>query len=101
MAGKEKNFFQRNTFLLKITLIGILTLLLLIPISMVESLIRERQRLSSSSRDQITERWSKEQTIAAVALSLPFHTTEQIQNPAGQTCIHKEEKPNDMLPHWI
>ena len=98
MARKEKNFFQSNAFLVKITLIGILTLLLLIPISMVESLIRERQRLSLSSRDQITERWSKEQTVAAVVLSLPFHTTEQIQNTAGQSIIHQEEKHIELLP---
>ena len=98
MARKEKNFFQSNAFLLKITLIGILTLLLLIPISMVESLIRERQRLSSSSRDQITERWSKEQTVAAVVLSLPFHSTEQIQNTAGQSIIRQEEKHIELLP---
>jgi len=62
----------------KFVLIGILSLLLLIPASMIKGLINERQSRSQEAIDDICSSWSYEQTVTG-----PFLSTlvvRQVQN---------------------
>ena len=73
---KERKFTQSITF--KAMIIAVLTLLMLIPGSMIENLISERQYRSWETIEKINEKWSKAQTICAPILSIPYTTTTKI-----------------------
>ena len=51
--------------MLKSIAIGVITLLLLIPIKMVESLIEEREQTAKSAMSDVFEQWGDEQLIIA------------------------------------
>jgi inner membrane protein len=73
METQEKTntkFTQSITF--KALAIVVLTLLLLIPKTMITSLIRERQERSEETIKKINEKWSKSQNICPPVLSLPY-----------------------------
>ncbi len=61
---------------LKAIIIGIMTLLLLIPGQMIQNLIDERQKRSEETIGKINSKWSNAQTINGPVLVLPYTTTE-------------------------
>ena len=65
--------FSGATF--KAGLIGFLTLLLLIPIEMVQSLIRERKHNSFSVEREIISKWGNPQTLTGPVIVVPFTYT--------------------------
>lgn len=75
LSGEKKNFFERYSYTLKVIVVGILTLLLLIPLSMIESLIRERQNSKQAAVTDITSKWGAEQTITGPCLVIPYTET--------------------------
>jgi inner membrane protein len=58
-------------------LIGILSLLLLIPASMIRELIRERETRNEQARNEISESWSLAQTLTGPYLSIPTGVLEK------------------------
>ncbi|GHT12360.1 cell envelope integrity protein CreD [Bacteroidia bacterium] len=60
---------------LKGFIIGIITLLLLIPGVMIQNLIREREDRSKETIRKINEKWSLSQTLCGPVLTIPFTTT--------------------------
>lgn len=70
----------KNSLLVKLGSIGILTLLLMIPNSMIQGLIGERQgRLFDAAREVSTS-WGSAQTITGPVLSVPFSEWTQLDN---------------------
>lgn len=69
MSKTIANFFQSPSF--KFMVIGILSLLLLIPAGMIRSLIREREMRNQDASLEISESWSFSQTITGPFLSIP------------------------------
>ncbi len=69
-ATKSKKFTQSLTF--KGFIIGALVLLLLIPQSMILSLIDERKDRSLETIETINEKWSNPQTLCGPVLSIPY-----------------------------
>ena len=52
-----------------------LILVLLIPVSMVQSLIREREWRQQGVVDEINSKWGQAQTVAGPIISIPFKKT--------------------------
>lgn len=81
MPGKTKTFYERfstwtrNSITLRIASIVILILLLLIPTSMIESLIRERQNYRQQAIREVSSSWANAQTIGGPILTIPFRTS--------------------------
>lgn len=73
MVKKTSQFIKRS-MTLKILSVGILILLLLIPASMVQSLIRERQHRRDAVVKEISQKWGDSQTITGPFLTVPFKT---------------------------
>lgn len=77
-------FFERaNTWLkqsitIRLFTIGILILLLLIPVSMVESLIREREGRQSEAMVEVSSKWGGQQTITGLVLTVPYKTYAKV-----------------------
>ena len=57
---------------IKMTLIGVLTLLLIIPMMMIENLINERERTAENATDEVHQKWSSAQTVLGPVLTIPF-----------------------------
>lgn len=81
MASKETNerisgrFINSATF--KVFSIGILVLLLLIPASMVKSLIREREQRRNDVVRELNSKWGDSQTITGPFVSVPYVTVSR------------------------
>ena len=60
------------SYALKIALMGVLALLLLIPLAMVRSQIRDRQNAADSSRDEVAASWGRAQTLTGPVLKFSY-----------------------------
>lgn len=65
---------KKHSITIKAVVIGILILLMLIPVSMVKSLIREREDQKESVRNEITSKWGGRQQILGPVLAIPYIT---------------------------
>ena len=66
----NESISQSITF--KLISIGILILLLLIPKSMINSLIVERENRMSETVQEVTDKWSRKQTVSGPILTIPY-----------------------------
>lgn len=82
---KAEKFSQSIT--LKAVIIGFLTLLMLIPGSMIQGLIQERQARSQETIAKINAKWSNSQTINGPVLVIPYQkkTTDSKNNVVTET----------------
>jgi len=71
---RVEKFSQSIT--LKAIIIGIMTLLMLIPGEMIQNLICERQKRSEETIEKINSKWSNAQTINGPVLVIPYTATE-------------------------
>lgn len=71
----RKGVMERFGTTIKLVIVGFLTLILLIPLGMIESLIRERQSTKESAIADITSKWGNEQTITGPCLVVPYTET--------------------------
>lgn len=84
MTTNKLSFFERannwvrQSITLKLITIGILILLLLIPVSMVEDLIREREFRQEEAIREVSSKWGEQQTITGVVLSVPYKTYSKV-----------------------
>lgn len=67
-----KNFFRNQTLTTKIVMVGVLTLLMLIPIGMVKSLIKEREGNKLAEQTEMGDRWGRRQLLTGPVLVLPY-----------------------------
>ncbi len=70
-VNKINQFFRHSTTL-KLGTITIMMLLLIIPTSMIESIISERQSLSVTAIDEVSAKWANEQQLNGPILSIPL-----------------------------
>lgn len=85
------SFFQEHSITFKGILIGILALILLIPTSMVESIIYDRESRRQTAISEISEKWGAPQTIVGPILSVPYLSEskdEQGKTISTQSFIH-------------
>jgi inner membrane protein len=67
------NNWLKNSFTIKLLSIGFLILILLIPTSMLESLVRERQNLHDEATEEISSKWGRSQTMTGPVLTVPYY----------------------------
>ena len=81
---KEPSFFEKannwvkNSITIRLITIGILILLLLIPVTMVRDLIREREYRQKDAIQEISAKWGGEQTITGLVLSVPYYINSKV-----------------------
>ncbi len=73
--SKESIF---NSLPVKLGIIMIIVLILLIPQSFTANLIDERQGRQMDVENDVTNKWSSEQTLTGPYLSLPFYTEREV-----------------------
>lgn len=67
-----KNFLKNQTLTAKIVIVVVLTLLMLIPIGMVKSLIKEREGNKQAEQTEMGSRWGGRQLLTGPVLVLPY-----------------------------
>src|SRR5512133_1133308 len=87
-------FFNSTGF--KLGLIAFLTLLLLIPTSMILDLIRERQQRKAETVNEITSIWGNAQTITGPVLTIPYETIEKDGNKEYTTTSYAHFLPENL-----
>lgn len=74
----KESFFSRHSVTLKLITITVLMLLLLIPSSMVQSIIREREASNAEATREASSKWANEQQINGPILTIPIvYTSEE------------------------
>jgi inner membrane protein len=68
------NAWARRSVTLKLFVIGLLILFLLIPASLLNTLIYERQSLRDQAIAEVSQKWGGNQTIGGPVISVPFTT---------------------------
>ena len=84
---KAEKFSQSIT--MKALIIGFLTLILLIPSGMIQSLIQERNLRSEETIEKINSKWSNAQTLTGPVICVPY-----IYSYTDEKNIIKNEKHN-------
>ncbi len=56
----------------KVLAIGVLLLMLLVPLAMLDGLVRERQQMKRTATQDVAEMWGGPQTIAGPLLAVPY-----------------------------
>ncbi len=70
------NNWARRSVTLKLLTIGLLILILLIPATMIQSLIRERENLRDTAIREVSSKWGLNQTVAGPVISVPYTTID-------------------------
>src|SRR5688572_981022 len=80
----------------KALVIGILIVLLLVPLSQVESLVGERVAMRQTAALRVAESWGGAQTTAGVLMAIPVETTRVVidQTAAGRETQRTEVERN-------
>lgn len=73
-----------ESVLIKLFLIGVLTLILLIPSVAIQDLIRERQARQEEATSEISDKWSGKQEVAGPVMVLPYKTTIGTRDTTGK-----------------
>jgi inner membrane protein len=101
---QEPSFFDRATHWLKTSTtvrlftIGFILLLLLIPIELVQDLIRERQGRQNQAVYDIASSWGQAQELTGPILVIPFEKTELLYGHINNT---QEEKKTTLYASFL
>jgi inner membrane protein len=71
-SGGLSGAVRRHFVVTKILLIGILSLLLLVPLLMLQSVVGEREQRKAETESEIMHSWGGPQTLAGPILTVPF-----------------------------
>lgn len=93
----------RNSISVRIAVIAILALLLLIPLSMVQSLIREREQRKQDVQQEVSDTWGGPQTITGPVISVPYEALSRVslEDGSGRTELRTVRQYAHFLPELL
>lgn len=87
MENLIKSFWDRNKIILKSFFIGLLVLLLLIPASLIQNLVSERQSRQQEAVSEISSKWAGSQTVTGPVIGVPYTEIVRYDNNTTTTVI--------------
>jgi len=100
LAEKIAAWFSES-IVVKLTAIGFLILILLIPQVWIESIIHERKQRAGTVIDEITSKWSGNQTLTGPVLIIPFTNREKIDKGKDGVEIREWTQDAFFLPETL
>ncbi|MEQ8575189.1 MAG: inner membrane CreD family protein, partial [Fulvivirga sp.] len=87
---EKVNSWVKHSIMLKLATITILMLLLLIPTSMITSVIYERESLSVEAMNEVSSKWGGSQIITGPILTIPlvYEYLDKEKNATYQTQVN-------------
>jgi inner membrane protein len=67
------NTWARTSITLKLIIIGILILVLLIPTTMIQDMIKEREFTRDSATQEVASKWGLDQTVGTPVITIPYY----------------------------
>ncbi len=95
------NNWIKKSVTLKLITITFLMLLLLIPTTMIDSIISERRYLRGSAIEEVTSKWANEQEIRGPILTIPVLYEYEVKNEEGETSMKTFTKKWHILPNEL
>ncbi|MBV6647304.1 MAG: cell envelope integrity protein CreD [Cyclobacteriaceae bacterium] len=90
------NRWVKNSVMLKLSTITILVLLLLIPSSMIKSIIWEREQLNNDAIQEVSSKWANEQTIHGPILTIPLLYEQEKEDEIYEVVRYLHLLPEDL-----
>ena len=91
---------MRHSQTLRILSVGFLALLLQIPISMIDGLVRERQQRRDAAIGDVSSKWGEAQSLTGPALVLPYQH-RWVEASGGQQVVRTETRHAIFLPDQL
>ncbi len=82
---------MRRSLTFRAVVVGILVLLLIIPLTMVQELIRERADRKSDAEANISQTWGGPQTITGPIIDVPYEVPVQATAPDGSRLVARTD----------
>ncbi len=95
------NRWIEESISVKLTSIGFLVLILLIPSSWIQDLMVERQMRSDDVITEVSEKWSGTQTLSGPILVVPYKTQKKIKLVTGETELQDYVEKYYFLPETL
>jgi len=86
------NRWIQESIMVKLFSIGILVIVLLLPTSLIDDLIRERQHRAGEVMNEVADKWSDAQLISGPVLMLPYRTQEVVEHGPNKEIVERIEK---------
>ncbi len=90
------NHLVKNSVTLKLVIITILMLLLLIPATMIQSLIQEREHLNAEVTREVSLKWSGDQQLNGPILTIPLTYEFEMENKTTTTTKYWHILPDEL-----
>ncbi|MGB1219623.1 MAG: cell envelope integrity protein CreD [Flavobacteriales bacterium] len=89
----KRNWFK-NSLSIKMLTVGVLTLILLIPLNLVEDLIHERKYRQQDVVNEINQKWGSEVTLYGPIFKIPYshYVTQRVFSEETKTYFEQEEE---------
>jgi inner membrane protein len=95
-----KNFDVKGSLTFKILFTGFLAMVLMIPLGMVDSVIRERLNRRNEAVNEVSSKWGHQQTIAGPVLVVPYRFSYTEEHD-GKKITHTIIKNACFLPESL
>jgi inner membrane protein len=93
---EKLSYLIKNSVMLKLVTITFLMLLLLIPASMIESIIEEREQLNNETTHEVSSKWANEQRINGPILTIPLIYEYEKENKKIKTRKYWQILPENL-----
>ena len=93
---KEVSERMARSVSLKLFIVSVLVLLMLIPMGMIKSLIRERQKTSEGVINEVSNSWGKEQKITGPYITIPYKTYEKVDEKIVEFIHYAHFLPDEL-----
>ena len=90
-------FSVHNSKLLRLCMVGTLTLVLLIPVAMISFLVSERHERRDTAIAEVSEKWGRAQTITGPVLVLPY-IVRRVETVNGRGMVRTDSRQAVFLP---
>ena len=81
---EKANAWLKASISIRLLTIGVLILLLLIPVSIVQDLIKERHERQEEAIKEVSDKWGSAQTLLGLVLTVPYTTSSKVYNNDGE-----------------
>jgi len=100
LKEESVSFFERitNSSILKLFIIFILTMLMLIPMSLINDLVEERKNRENKVSEEVATKWGRDQVLSAPILAVPY---ERIVDQVSKDSKGKETIKKVLEEDWV
>lgn len=97
---------MQKTLAIKIAIIGMVSLLLLIPLSMISEKIYERSQYLTEAKSSVSQSWTGKQTVMSALIVIPYYIDQPFTfideaTKEKKIRIHQEPKFKFLIPNQL